>query len=157
MKSSKLDLVSKFLAVFLVFSSSGCSSLSWRSGEYPIYHYEQPYDLIYLNALESLDREDLWIMQYTDKNTGIIEVRQMNYGSLFGGDRQKARFVVKRVGRLETSVELDTSSSVCRWKDCRDLLEHINQRLAQIPPRPPELAKEPAETPSVLTPVRAAQ
>ena len=57
----------------------GCSS-SFRQAiiaeplDYPIHIYEQPFDLVYLKTLETIDEYPGWAFHRTAKERGIIEM-----------------------------------------------------------------------------------
>ncbi len=129
---------------------AGCGIFEKQpSIRYMVYTYEQPFDLVYLRAIETLDTNDDWAFSYTDKETGVIALRNMNYENWFGMDRQYVRFVVRHVSQTETSVEIDPSASQCKGTACVQLLEKINTVLSALPPHPKEerpVDAEPSES-----------
>jgi hypothetical protein len=129
--------------IMVVFLTAGCAL--WRkTAAQDVQTYQLPYDLVYLTALETLDMHQDWILVYTDKEAGIIDVKNVQYGNIFEVDRQTARYIVKRVNRIETSVEVDPEHSRCWTKSCLNLYDALNTRLRLMPPRVPPQAP-PAE------------
>ena len=72
--------------------------------------YKLAFDLTYLRALEALGSQGSWQYEETDKEKGLISVRDMNYSSLDDSDVRVISFVVKRVDRETTSVALTPKS-----------------------------------------------
>ena len=69
--------------------------------------YKLPYDLTYLRTMEALDSTGHWQLEETDKEKGIISVRDTNYTRLDDSDLRAITFLVKRVDRGTTSVSID--------------------------------------------------
>ena len=107
MKRSYSVLVFSFILLALV---SGCSSVK----EYPKFDqvlvYEKPYDYTYLKTLEALNTVSGWVLEETDKNKGLIVLRNTEYGNLFDRDKWVVRFNVVSLGRKKTSVSIDSVS-----------------------------------------------
>ena len=72
--------------------------------------YPLPYDLTYLRTMEALDGRGSWELEDTDKERGIISVRDMHYTGLSDSDQRVIKFLVKRVDRGTTSVSIDAES-----------------------------------------------
>ena len=72
--------------------------------------YPLSYDLAYLRTMEALDAVDHWQLEETDKEMGIIKVRDTNYSSLDDADLRVITFLIKRVNRGTTSVSIDPAS-----------------------------------------------
>lgn len=88
--------------------------------------YERPYDFTYLKTLEALNTFPDWVLQETDKEKGIIEIRNTQYGHIFDRDKWTARFNVKRLDRKKTSVSLDPSTqTVERGKELLDRIDQV--------------------------------
>ncbi len=125
--------------IALVFFS-GCL-MPWnirRDGkEYPRYDqvlvYNRPYDVTYLRTLEALNNISGWVLQETDKEKGLIVLRNREYGHAFDKDKRVARVILKRVSREQTSVELDTPSQ--RLEEGGELLESIDRMMVATSPR----------------------
>ncbi len=113
----------------------GCASLRLKPADYPVHVYEQPFDLVYLKTYEALSKDRNWVPYRTDKSSGIIEVRNITYGTWDDMDKQFVRFLVKTVSRTETSVELDAEVSRCKGQNCLNLLNTIHNDLSQLPIR----------------------
>ena len=104
------------LAVLLVVSmTAGC--LTTGSGlkkEDPPFDrtivFDRPFDVTFLKTMEALNTFPDWLLQETNKEAGLIILRNQQYGHLFDRDKGIARFAIKRVNRKQTSVELDPSS-----------------------------------------------
>lgn len=94
----------------MLFVSSSCSSLK----DFPAYDqvliYDRPYDYTYLRTVEALNTFSDWTLEETDKNKGLIVMRNTQYSHLFDRDKLVARFTVKSLGRRQTSVALEPSS-----------------------------------------------
>ncbi|MFA7254574.1 MAG: hypothetical protein WC133_00545 [Candidatus Omnitrophota bacterium] len=91
--------------------------------------YKLPYDLTYLRTMEAIDDKGAWQLEETDKEKGIITVRDTNYSRLDDSDLRVITFVVKRVDRGTTSVSIDPKSQkVCGGKE---LLKAISEALGR--------------------------
>ncbi len=123
-----------WIAVFF-FLATGCATLKPKHLEYPVHVYEQPFDLVYLKAYETLDANSDWIPDYTDKAKGVIEFRSLKYANIFDLDKQNAYFIVKMVDRKHTSIEIDPSQSTCKDDSCFELLKSVDAVLSRLPKR----------------------
>jgi MFS superfamily sulfate permease-like transporter len=108
----RMKFFSKCLFV-LIFSAAfaGCNSV----GEVlppndQVLVYKLPYDLTYLRTLEALNAVPNWQLEETDKERGLVSVRNMDYSRLDDSDRRAITFAVKRVDRETTSVSIDPDS-----------------------------------------------
>lgn len=72
--------------------------------------YDKPYDYTFLRTLEALNTFSGWTLEETDKNKGLIILRNVEYGNLFDHDKWVVRFNVVSLARKKTSVALDPSS-----------------------------------------------
>jgi MFS superfamily sulfate permease-like transporter len=72
--------------------------------------YKLPYDLTYLRTMDVLNTVENWQLEETDKERGMISVRDMNYSRLDDSDLRVINFVVKRVDRETTSISIDPKS-----------------------------------------------
>lgn len=100
-----------FLILILGLSLSGCNTV----GEVlppndEVLVYKLPYDLTYLRTMEALNTVGTWELEETDKERGILSVRDTNYSRLDDSDLRVIAFVVKRVDRGTTSVSIDPKS-----------------------------------------------
>lgn len=75
-----------------------------------VHVFKLPYDLAYLRTLEALDLQGSWEIEETDKEKGMISVRDMNYNTLDDSDIRVIYFMVKRLDRETTTVALDPKS-----------------------------------------------
>jgi len=98
----------------MVFVVGGCS---WNEKLLPnhdeILVYNLPFDLTYLRTLEALETLDDWELNELEKEKGIISVRNLAYGQFGDADKRVANFLVKRVSREQTSVQLAPESQRC--------------------------------------------
>ena len=103
-----------FLFILFVFFvlplGSGCSSFR----DFPKYDqvliYDRPYDFTFLRTMEALNTVKGWTLEETDKEKGLIVLRNVEYGHLFDKDKWVARFIVKRLDRKKTSISLDPAT-----------------------------------------------
>ena len=91
--------------------------------------FKLPYDLTYLRTEEALERVDGWELQLTEKEKGVIVVRNISYSSGDDADRREATIWVKRIGPRATSVQLAPESQ--RVLGGGKLLERVSQYLDQ--------------------------
>ncbi len=91
--------------------------------------YKLPYDLTYLRTMEALNSVGNWDLQETDKEQGVISMRNTNYSNLSDSDQRVITFVVKRVDRGTTSVSIDPKSQ--KVLGGKKLLEVIGQALGR--------------------------
>jgi len=127
-----------FLIVMVFFS--GCL-MPWNirtdGKEYPRYDqvlvFDRPFDVTYLRTLEALNTVPGWVLDETDKEKGLIVLRNRQYGHIWDKDKRVARFILKYVNRKQTSVELDGPSQ--RLEEGGLLLDRINQMMIATSPR----------------------
>lgn len=132
--------------MIMVFFVAGCAGIRIAKEDYPVYVYPQPFDLVYLKAYETVDAFPDWIPLTTDRGTGLITFRNSKYGNLFDYDAQHVAFVVKPLGRNQTSLEVDLSQSQCKEGACVKLLKSVHDVLKDLPVREaPESKSEEAE------------
>lgn len=72
--------------------------------------YPLSYDLTYLRTMEALDGRGSWQLEETDKEKGMVSVRDTNYSRLDDSDKRVITFQVKRVDRGTTSVSIAPES-----------------------------------------------
>ncbi len=100
-----------FLVLILALGLAGCNTV----GEVlppndEVLVYKLPYDLTYLRTMDALNTIGTWQLEETDKERGIISVRDTNYSRLDDSDLRVISFVVKRVDRETTSVSIEPKS-----------------------------------------------
>ena len=120
---------SLFILGFMVLSLfNSCSSLK----DFPAYDqvliYDRPYDYTFLKTIEALNTFPDWTLEETDKNKGLIVLRSVNYGHITDRDKWEARFIVKSLGRKQTSVALEPVSQ--RLAQGGELLKRIDRVMA---------------------------
>jgi uncharacterized lipoprotein len=118
------------LTLVLSFGFSACNTV----GEIlppndEVLVYQLPYDLTYLRTMEALDSVGMWQLEETDKEKGVISVRDTNYSRLDDSDLRVITFVVKRVDRGTTSVAIDTKSQ--KVFGGKELLEAVGEALGR--------------------------
>ncbi len=122
MKRSHSLFIFGFIFLSLV---SGCATAK----EYPKYDqvlvYDKPFDYTFLKTLEALNTFSGWTLEETDKNKGVIILRNTEYSSLFDHDKWLVRFNVVSLGRKKTSVSIDPDSQ--RNAMGGDLLKRIDE------------------------------
>ena len=91
--------------------------------------YNLPYDLTYLRTLEALENVNDWELEETEKEKGIITVRNIAFSRLDDADKRSATVLIKRVSRNETSVTLAPQSQRVVGGD--ELLKRISQFLTR--------------------------
>ena len=72
--------------------------------------YPLAYDLTYLRTLDALMTVPGWDLETTDKEKGLIRVRNVEYSRVNDADKRLATFLLKRLNGRETSVELERDS-----------------------------------------------
>ena len=109
--------------IVLAFLAS-CSSLK----DFPAYDqvliYDRSYDFTFLKTIEALNTFRDWTIEETDKNKGLIVMRNSQYSHVFDRDKLTARFTVKSLGRRQTSVALEPTSQ--RLEQGGELLRRID-------------------------------
>jgi len=100
-----------FLILILGLGLAGCNTVGKvLPPNDEVLVYKLPYDLTYLRTMEALDGKGAWQLEETDKERGIISVRDTNYSSLDDSDLRVITFIVKRVDRGTTSVSIEPES-----------------------------------------------
>ena len=102
--------------VFFIFLSAmvftGCTST--RDKLLPVYDdvlvYDLPFDLTYLRTLEAVQSAKNWELDETEKENGVIRVRNIAFSRLDDADMRQATILVTRISRGQTSVQLAPQS-----------------------------------------------
>jgi MFS superfamily sulfate permease-like transporter len=122
---------SKFVLILMLgLSLAGCNTV----GEVlppndEVLVYKLPYDLTYLRTMEALNSVGTWQLEETDKEMGLISVRDTNYSRLDDSDLRVITFLVKRVDRETTSVSIDPKSQ--KVYGGKKLLETVGEALGR--------------------------
>lgn len=87
--------------------------------------YDRPYDYTFLKTIEALNTFPEWVLEETDKNKGLIVIRNTQYGHLFDRDKWVARFNIRRLDKRKTSVALEPASQ--RIEKGGELLDRIDE------------------------------
>ncbi len=108
----------------------GCNVLQ-KNPVYPTHDevliFNLTYDLTYLRVLEAVDNVEGWDLEETDKEKGVIRVRNMNFSRLDDADTVLLTFLIKYMDNKHTSVQLAPES----WntQGAGELLKRIEQYL----------------------------
>lgn len=130
----KKGSVPSFLLFFmLVTLVSGCALSRIGGKVMPTYDevliYDLPYDLVYLRSLEALESLPDWELEETEKEKGIIRVRNINFSTFTDADQRTATVLVTRINRQKTSVALAPHSR--HVVGGGDLLERVSLYLSR--------------------------
>jgi hypothetical protein len=124
------NLKKSLILILAVFAMAGCAST--KDELLPVHDevliYDLPYDLTYLRTLEALENVDGWELEETEKEKGIIRVRNVDFASFEDADIRAATLILKRINRKQTSIALADYSQ--RVKEGDVLLERISQYLS---------------------------
>ncbi len=115
-----------FLSLWLVVCGATCTSQLKDAPAFDqVLVYDRPYDYTFLKTLEALNTFPEWVLEETDKNKGLIVIRNTQYGHLFDKDKWVARFNIRRLDKRKTSVSLDPSTQ--RIQQGGELLARIDE------------------------------
>lgn len=88
--------------------SAGCASK--KQPILPVHDevlvYKLPYDLTYLRTLDALQTVKDWDLELTDKENGIIRVRNISYSGFNDSEKRVAEFKITRIAGGQSSVEI---------------------------------------------------
>lgn len=87
-----------------------------------------PYDRAFLRTMEAVDAHPEWDLELSDKESGILKIRNYRYSSYADADQRTATLLVKRLGPRRTSIEFDKDSRAVVGGD--EVLKLIKQYLA---------------------------
>lgn len=100
------------MAVLFLAPLTGCST--FRDQAIPAHTevliYDLPYDLTFLRTLEALESVNGWELDETEKENGTIRARNTEFANLADKDKSTATFIVKRINRGQTSIQLAPDS-----------------------------------------------
>ena len=128
MKHWRIALLS-FLLTAVAFSAAGCISNPKKvlKANEEILLYALPFDLTYLRTIEALELVPGWELEETEKEKGLIRMRNVNFSRFDDSDKQDITFIIKRVGARETSVQIAKQSMYSAGGDT--LLQSVTQYL----------------------------
>lgn len=89
--------------------------------------YPLPYDLTYLRTMDALQDIPNWELEETEKEHGIIKVRNINYGAWNDADKRLIIVRVKSLAANQTSVQLAPESQSVIGGD--ELLKQVSSYL----------------------------
>ena len=126
-----MNYLLKFVLVLILgLGLAGCNTVSKvLPPTDQVLVYNLPYDLTYLRTLDALNSVGNWDLQETDKEQGMISMRNTNYSNLSDSDQRVITFVVKRVDRGTTSVSIDPKSQ--KVIGGKKLLDTISEALGR--------------------------
>ena len=120
-----------YLMFLIVAVAAGCAST--KDKILPVHDevlvYNLPFDLTYLRTMEAVENVHGWELEETEKEKGIIRVRNIDFGSFEDADIRTATLFIRRMNRNQTSIALADYSQ--RVKDGNILLERISQYLSR--------------------------
>lgn len=117
------------MALFISLASFGCSRASILPVHDDVLVYPLPFDLAFLRTLEAIQDHKDWDLDWTDKEMGIISIRNMRYSSFADADRRQAFLIVKRLNSKETSVQFDPKTNAVVGGD--EILSLIRSQLSR--------------------------
>ena len=119
-----------FLVPFLALNHFACAARpSFLPAHDEVLIYSLPFDLVYLRTLEALELDPDWDLEETEKEKGTIRVRNVNFTQFADQDKRTAVFLVKRISRGKTSVELAPESQRVLGTD--RLLQLVSQHVSR--------------------------
>lgn len=127
-----MKAMTSFFLMMLLFSLSffGCARSSTMLPLHDeVLVYPLPMDLAYLRTLEAVDLHSDWELDRTEKEKGLIYLRNLRYSSFADADRRTATLVLKQTGSHETSIQLAKESRSVVGGD--ELLDLIKQQLSR--------------------------
>lgn len=124
------NILTTLVIAILTLGFAGCNSV----GEVlppndEVLVYKLPYDLAYLRTMEALDNHGSWQLDQTDKENGILSVKDTNFSRLDDSDRRVVKFLIKRVDRNTTSISIDPDSQ--KIYGGADLLKSVSATLGR--------------------------
>ena len=96
------------ILALLSISTLGCSTeqkLLPKNDETLI--YQLPYDLTFLRTVEALEQHRDWELEETEKEKGIIVVRNLAHSHLEDADKRRIIFNIRRISSEKTSISID--------------------------------------------------
>ena len=91
--------------------------------------FDLPYDLTFLRTLEALESIYGWELEETEKEQGMIRVRNVNFSRLDDADKRVITFQLERLERNKSSVQIDPESQRTLGGD--ELLKKIRKYLSR--------------------------
>lgn len=90
----------------------GCNSINDRV--VPLHDevliYELPFDLTYLRTVEAAQKISGWELEETDKERGVVRVRNNEYSRFDDADKRIVTLLLRRETRTQTSIRLAPES-----------------------------------------------
>ena len=122
-------MLNVFLTGLLLIGVWGCAHDSVLPVHDEVLVFPLPYDLAFLRTLEAIQKHPDWDLDRTDKENGIIIIRNMRFSSYADADQRVATILVKRTDSRETSIEFDKKSQAVVGGD--EILALIRQNLSR--------------------------
>jgi hypothetical protein len=121
-----LFLLLLFSVTFFGCTSDGKPKLLEVHDEVIVSPYAMDYT--YLRALEAVQAMPDWELDRTDKEKGILHVRNLRFSSFADADLRTATLQLKRLGPRQTSIQFTQETQSIVWGD--EILKAIKQNLA---------------------------
>jgi len=96
-------------ALVVCMNLVGCERALIRPND-EVFVFNKPYDFTFLRVLDAINDTHYWSLYGTDKEKGIITVWNQKFTDLFDADKQFVTFLVRRVERHKTSVQIAPQS-----------------------------------------------
>jgi len=99
------------LAICVLFALSSCAA---KDIVYPtndeVLTYQLPFDLTFLRTFEAVEQLNDWMPEDTEKEKGLLNIRNVNYSRFADSDKRQITILVERVDRATTVVRLAPES-----------------------------------------------
>ena len=118
--------------ILVMIFSTGCFT-SAKKAILPVYDdvliYPISFDLAYLRTLEALESLPDWELEETEKEKGMIVARNVNFKNFGDQDKRLAVFMIKRLDRSQTSIQLAPHTQSVTGGD--DLLKQVSKYVSR--------------------------
>lgn len=88
-----------------------------------------PYDRAFLRTMEAVETHPHWDLEMTDKENGILRIRNYRYTSYADADQRIGTLEIKRLGPRKVSIAFDKDSRAVVGGD--EVLKLIKQNLSR--------------------------
>lgn len=139
------------LGIMVLLLVSGCASLrncGTKCDEKIKYdrvlEYDLPFDYVYMKTIDAMNLIPNWVLEETDKEKGIVVLRNVQFGHIFDRDKNVAHVNVKRVSRKHTTVALDPDSQ--ELPQGGEILNKIDEIMKRVQ-KEDVVSEAPEETP----------
>ena len=116
--------------IFLLLFSFGCKrEEAVLQPHDEVLVYSLPMDLAFLRVVEAAEVHPDWEPDWTDKEKGIIHLRNVRYSSFADADRREATLLVQHRGPEGITIQLDPQSQSVVGGD--EILNLIRKALSE--------------------------